>query len=454
MQLRDYQIYNANKLTQIISKFKIAYFQAEVRTGKTLTALETAKLLGKSNVLFITKLKAISSINSDFEAMKYTYKLNCINKESLHKIKENNFDFIIIDESHQFASFPKPSKYTSDIKKRFSKIPMLLLSGTPTPESEMQIFHQFYLSNYSPLNQFRNFYQFFNGYNCVKVDFIINGFNKADYSNSVENIYKYISIKKREVSKLNPEYNVIISQLNKYQNELIERQKKSIELIKKTYKHLVLSFSQTEAGFESKVEEHILYVKMKDTTYNLANKLIKDRVIEKGSNVILADTSVKLQQKLHQIYSGTIKFENEERLVFDSTKCEFIKEKFKGYKLAIIYKFKAELLMLKSIFGNEITEDLHEFNSTSKHIVGQIQSIREGVNLSKANYLILLNLDFSATSYWQIRDRMTTKERLKNDIYFIFSEGGIEDKIFESVCNKKDYTLNKFNRDYGIKVSN
>ena len=109
--------------------------------------------------------------------------------------------------------------------------------------------------------------------------------------------------------------------------------------------------------------------------------------------------------------------------------------------------------MLKSIFGNEITEDLHEFNSTSKHIVGQIQSIREGVNLSKANYLILLNLDFSATSYWQIRDRMTTKERLKNDVYFIFSEGGIEDKIFESVCNKKDYTLNKFNQDYGLKVS-
>jgi hypothetical protein len=454
MQLRPYQIENANKLTEIISKYKLAYFQAEVRTGKTLTSLEVAKLLSKNNVLFITKLKAISSIQSDFEAMKFTYKLTCINKESLHKIEENNFDFIIIDESHQYASFPKPSKYTLDIKKRFSKIPMLLLSGTPTPESEMQIYHQLYLSNYNPFNQFRNFYQFFNGNNCVKVDFVINGFNKADYSNSVENIYKFIAIKKREVSKLNTDYDIIINQFNKYQNELIERQKKSIELIKNSYKHLVLSFSQNEAGFESKVEEHILYVKMKDTTYNLANKLLKDRVIEKGDNVILADTSVKLQQKLHQIYSGTIKFENEERLVFDKTKAEFIKEKFKGYKLAIIYKFKAELMMLKEVFGSEITEDLHEFNSTSKHIVGQIQSIREGVNLSKANYLILLNLDFSATSYWQIRDRMTTKERLKNDVYFIFSHGGIEEKIFESVGKKKDYTINKFNKHYGIKASN
>ena len=34
MQLREYQIDNANKLTEIISKYKIAYFQAEVRTGK------------------------------------------------------------------------------------------------------------------------------------------------------------------------------------------------------------------------------------------------------------------------------------------------------------------------------------------------------------------------------------------------------------------------------------
>jgi hypothetical protein len=49
---------------------------------------------------------------------------------------------------------------------------------------------------------------------------------------------------------------------------------------------------------------------------------------------------------------------------------------------------------------------------------------------------------------------MTTKERLKNDVYFIFSHGGIEEKIFESVGKKKDYTINKFNKHYGIKASN
>jgi len=42
---------------------------------------------------------------------------------------------------------------------------------------------------------------------------------------------------------------------------------------------------------------------------------------------------------------------------------------------------------------------------------------------------------------------MTTKDRLDSDVYWIFAEGGIEDKIYKAVSNKKDYTLNHFKRD-------
>jgi hypothetical protein len=42
---------------------------------------------------------------------------------------------------------------------------------------------------------------------------------------------------------------------------------------------------------------------------------------------------------------------------------------------------------------------------------------------------------------------MTTKDRLYNKIYWIFSEGGIEDDIYKSVIKKKDYTLNHFKKD-------
>ena len=77
----------------------------------------------------------------------------------------------------------------------------------------------------------------------------------------------------------------------------------------------------------------------------------------------------------------------------------------------------------------------------------QIVSGREGISLRKAEALVYYNIDFSATSYWQSRDRMTTKDRKYNKIYWVFSKGGIEKQIYKSVLNKKDYTLKHFKKD-------
>jgi len=94
-----------------------------------------------------------------------------------------------------------------------------------------------------------------------------------------------------------------------------------------------------------------------------------------------------------------------------------------------------------------LTTDLEEFVNTGKSIALQIVSGREGISLRQADCLVYYNIDFSATSYWQSRDRMTTKERLKSDVFWIFSKGGIEDQIYKAVINKKDYTLNHFKKD-------
>ena len=82
-----------------------------------------------------------------------------------------------------------------------------------------------------------------------------------------------------------------------------------------------------------------------------------------------------------------------------------------------------------------------------RSIALQIVSGREGVSLRKAEYLVYYNIDFSATSYWQSRDRMTTMDRLENQVYWVFSENGIEDKIYGAVSKKMDYTLNHFKKD-------
>ena len=59
----------------------------EVRTGKTLTSLGILnKMMSVNKALFITKKKAISSIESDFNLLKPGFELTVINYESLHKI--------------------------------------------------------------------------------------------------------------------------------------------------------------------------------------------------------------------------------------------------------------------------------------------------------------------------------------------------------------------------------
>ena len=112
-----------------------------------------------------------------------------------------------------------------------------------------------------------------------------------------------------------------------------------------------------------------------------------------------------------------------------------------------IYKFKEELKALKHIYEDRLTTELEDFDNTDKSIALQIVSGREGISLRKADCLIYYNIDFSATSYWQSRDRMTTKNTLLNKVYWIFSRNGIEKNIYKAGTNKKDYTLSHFKKD-------
>ena len=110
--------------------------------------------------------------------------------------------------------------------------------------------------------------------------------------------------------------------------------------------------------------------------------------------------------------------------------------------------------MLKLVFKETLTTDLDDFNATNKNIALQIVSGREGISLAKADYLIFLNLQFSAVSYFQAKDRLTTMERKSNDIYWIFAENGIEEKIYKRVLQKLDYTHDNFKKDFNVRAKN
>ena len=406
VQFRDYQTRIIDKGTDIIKEHGFLYLAMEVRTGKTLTSLGIASRLNVYNVLFLTKKKAISSIERDYKMLSPLYELTVINYESVHKIPNKKWDMIICDEAHGMGAFPKPSNRAVDVKNLIKQYnPMVIfLSGTPTPESYSQMYHQVYGLKNNPFKEFPSFYRFCDKY--VKVtEKKINGYFVKDYSKGLQSI---------------------IDCMVPY----------------------TINYSQEEAGFVTKVNEEILEVEMKESTYKLINKLKRDLVVEGKEEVILGDTAVKLMSKIHQLYSGTVKFESGNSMVIDTTKAQFIYDNFLGNKIGIFYKFKEELEALKQVFGDELTTELSVFEDTDKNIALQIVSGREGISLRMADYLVYYNIDFSATSYWQSKDRMTTKERLTNNVYWVFAKGGIEYEIYKAVVKKKNYTISHFKKDF------
>tara|TARA_R110000787_G_scaffold106598_1_gene214310 strand:- start:34914 stop:36149 length:1236 start_codon:yes stop_codon:yes gene_type:complete len=405
--LRDYQIDISKEATNRLHKNRFVYLAMEVRTGKTMTSLNAmAHTNGVKNVLFITKKKAISSIENDYKLLKPNISLYVINYESLHKIPGTKWDGIVCDETHSLGAFPKPNKRAKQVRDLIQLYNpyVILLSGTPTPESFSQMYHQVYGIPSNPFCAFKNFYKFSNKYVNITKRYL-NGFNTLDYSGGKTSI----------LTAMKPH---------------------------------IISYTQKAAGFPVTTNEFVLKVKLKNSTYKLCSRLKNNLVIEGKEETILADTGVKLMSKLHQMYSGTVKFESGKSMILDNSKSEFIKSHFTGKKIGIFYKFKEEYNALKETFGDNLTTELEEFNTTKKNIALQIVSGREGISLRHADCLVYYNIDFSATSYWQSKDRMTTKERLVNNIYWVFSEGGIEEEIYEAVSKKKDYTLRHFKRDF------
>ena len=407
-EFRDYQKEIITKGVSILRSKGFVYLAMEVRTGKTLTSLGIANEINATQVLFITKKKAISSIQDDYNLLSPSFKITIINYESLHIVQnECAWDLIILDEAHSMGAFPKPSLRATMVKDLIRNLrpKVILLSGTPTPESYSQMYHQVYGIPNNPFSEFANFYRF-----CDK----------------------YVKLKERKINGL-----------------MIKDYSHGLDTILEVMKPYMLNYTQKEAGFNSETTEEILEVEMKQSTYNLISNLKKNLVVEGKNEVILGDTPVKLMMKMHQLYSGTIKFESGNSMVLDTTKAEFIRSRFANNKIGIFYKFKEELAALHQVFGTEkLTTELGEFEDTDKNIALQIVSGREGISLRQADYLVYYNIDFSATSYWQSKDRMTTKERLNNNVYWIFAKDGIEYDIYKAVTKKKDYTINHFKKQF------
>jgi hypothetical protein len=212
-------------------------------------------------------------------------------------------------------------------------------------------------------------------------------------------------------------------------------------------KHLFISYSQEQAEFETTIKEETLEVKMLTSTKQLFATLKKNRVAEVRGNTILADSPAKLLSKLHQISSGTVIAEDGTHILLDGSKAMFIRNKFKGQKLAIFYTFQSEFDLLRQVFPNW-TDNPEDFQaSNDKTFISQVRRAREGVRLDCADALVFYNLEFSYLSYEQGRNRLVSKERQGYVcVYFVCSDFGLEKDVLEAVHSKQDFTLSYYHK--------
>ena len=408
MELREYQKEAADKLYWLLARKQFAYLMGEVRTGKTLTALSLIERLGIQRCLLVTKKKAIPSIEKDAKALGLQDKVLIINYERLPKFAWTFWQLLIVDEAHSIGAYPKPSGRWKNLRQ-MSYEKVLLMSGTASPESYSQLYHQMTL--HRPVwAQYKNFYEWAKkGYVDIGEKYIGTGQTVNDYSNA-----------------------------NK-------------DLILKDIDPYVVRMTQEDAGFETKIEEAVRYVEMNEKTYGLAQDIIDDGISTLDNQTILADTGAKKLSKLKQLYCGTvIPEESSKGIIFDRSKAEYIKQRYGNHKLAIMYCYEAERKMLYEAFPNA-TDSPEEFNANKDAVfIGQVRASREGVNLSSATYLVFLGVDFAALSYLQARDRASFLGRdTPPRIRYIFAANGIESRVYRTVRKKENFTISHYNKVRG-----
>lgn len=415
--LRPYQAELATNACQTIKRHGLAYIAAEMRVGKTLIALETARLLNAKQVAFITKLKATYSVIDNYNDFGYSdhYDMLTINYESIHKIEEyvRNSEFIILDEAHGLGQFPKPAGKTRELKDLLKSKPILFLSGTPSPESYSQLYHQLSVSSHSPWKNYRNFY----------------GWAKD-----------YVTIKQRKVNGY---------LINDYSNANKDR-------IFEDTKHLFISFTQEQAGFTiSELTEQDIQIPMSAKTSAYIDQLKKYRIAhvedinDKSVHTLICDTASSFRQKVHQLSSGTVITNEGEAIQTDRSKAEYIRDFFQGAKVAVFYQFAEERELLVSTLDVTTTDPKVFAESKDVIYISQIQAGSQGVDLSTADALVFYNVNFSAMHYLQARARLQTMTRTNEaKIYYLCGSDGIEQRILNMVRKKEDYTLAHFMRDY------
>jgi hypothetical protein len=371
VELSEQQTAVVSKARGLIHKFGFCVLNCEMRTGKTRMGLS----LCRGRTLFVTKKKAIGSILSDLEGF---LGLDCtvVNYEAVKGVS-GRFDTVVIDEIHNFGTFPKPSKRFKELRAISGRCDrVIMLSGTIAVESGCQMYHMMKLAKNGPFSGYSTFYKWFKEYGIPSVTYISGGQQVASYKKCQ---------KERIMSECEP---------------------------------FIVSLSQLDAGFKSSVRlvEH----KLENSGLNhLSATLQKEKVLTFGDEIVLGDNPAVLSAKQSMIFGGTMIAESGESFVLPEEydpwyKAEFIKKKVDGSKkYAVFTNYINERQLILDYFGDKVTDDILTFKESSVNLwVGSIKAYSEGVDLSYCDGLIIYSLTYSAATFLQVIQRMNNYSQI------------------------------------------
>jgi hypothetical protein len=396
MELYEHQEELIKQAKPILEKYKMVYIAAETRTGKTLAAIHLLKDDFKK-ILVVTKKKAISSWNSDIKLSKVK-NFDVINYESIHKMDSKEYDVIVLDEAHSIGSYPKPSQRAKQLKEMAKDKSIVYLSATPSAETYSQIFHQLWVSSFTPFEE-KSFYQWYKNYGEDDSIFI-NGMFIKQYKASHG------------------------------------------EMIMDMVNHLIVTMTKEKANFDVFVNERIHQVEVNEDYLSALEYFKSNRIITIDENEIVAETSASALNKLHQLNGGTIKVNDKLSLIVSHHKVNYIKENLgNDEKIVILCNYIKERDLLLTRLANS-TDEVEEFkNGSFKYFIGHIKTFSEGVDFSYADSMIIYSLNFSATTYLQSKERLANKKRVKPIVvHYLFTKGGIDEYIYQAVSNKMNFT--------------
>lgn len=391
-----HQIELAEKLIYLLRSYNVAYLAAEERTGKTLAAILAADaMIEVKEVVVITKKTALDGWYNTLKAHPIVKSVIVTNYHQMHKLEKLAPNtLVIVDEAHAYISgYPKVSAMWRQLKNLALRQKVLFLSATPKAQGTQQLYHQLAICTYSPWHKYDSFYKWFRNYGQI--------------------------------------YTIKLQGRDCNQYDKIDHDK-----VWNDVKHLFITMTRAEIGFEHEPEDKLHYVQLDQVTKDVYNELLVNKLVEFHAGTLVCDTISRLRPALHMIEGGVTKIKDTYYSLRNKEKIDYILSTFgDSSDTVIMYNYIAEGDKLRAVFKNSP--------------ILQATSYAEGVDLSMYKNLVVYSMNFSTSKYVQRRARQANMQRKEEiTVHYLLVKKAISDQVYKTVAvNKRNFVDSLFERD-------